>query len=73
MSEEQATQHIRAILTLTVMIAETIEECPEGVPEGTLYAMLMSIGCSLERFNTIVNIMISSKKVRREGHLLLAA
>lgn len=71
--EEKATQQIQALLALCALIAETIEECPEGVPEGTLYAMLMTIGCSLERFNTIVNIMVSAGKVKKQGHLLLAA
>jgi hypothetical protein len=70
---DQATKQIEGLLALCSLVADTISECPDGIPEGRLYVTLMELGCTLSRFETIVGIMISSKRVKRRGNLLLAA
>jgi hypothetical protein len=45
----------------------------QGIPAGHLYAMLMAYGMTLEQFNTFVDVMVGSGKVRKSGHLLIAA
>jgi hypothetical protein len=67
------TNAIKALLAVVAVVIETLEECPEGLPEGHLYAILMPMGCTLPRFNQLVELLIGSGKVKKQGHLLLAA
>ena len=64
---------IKALLAVVAIVIETLEECPEGIPEGHLYAILMPTGCTLPRFNQLVDLLIGSGKVKRQGQRLLAA
>lgn len=41
----------------------------EGVPGGTLYAALMQQGCSLQRFEELMRMLVDAGRVRKEGHV----
>jgi hypothetical protein len=71
MSTAKAAQ---AIVQIASALIECIQESgPRGVPEGELYAILMPTGCNLEQFNQLVSILVGSGRVKKQGHLLLAA
>ncbi len=40
-----------------------------GVPGGTLYASLMAAGCSLQQFQTLMDLLVQMGRLRRKGHL----
>lgn len=40
-----------------------------GCPGGTLYAALMSQGCSLERFEMIMGALVNVGKLEKRGQL----
>jgi hypothetical protein len=40
-----------------------------GTPSGTIYAMLMSAGCSLEQFEQIMGALVAAGKVVKRGHV----
>ena len=67
------TKAIKALLAICAIVTETLEECPQGLPEGHLYAMLMPMGCKIEQFNQLVSLLVGSGKVKKKGNLLVAA
>jgi hypothetical protein len=68
------SKEVKAVVQIISVIAECIESAGSmGVPEGHLYALLMPTGCSLEQFQQLVTVLTSSGRVKKQGHLLLAA
>lgn len=45
---------------------------PLGAPAGVLYAALMSHGCTLSQFQSLMSALVRAGKVRQEGHLYFA-
>ena len=43
-----------------------------GTPGGTLYAALMTHGCSLEQFEQVMSALIAAKKLTKRGELYFA-
>ena len=41
------------------------------IPQGTLYAALMTLGMDLPAFNRLVDLIVGTGLVRREGHELV--
>ena len=64
---------IKALLSVVSIVVETLEECPEGLPEGHLYALLMPMGCTLDHFNKLVDLLVGSGRVKKQGGKLVAA
>jgi len=63
-----------ALLQIVDVIVEAIKERgPEGTPEGPLYAMLMTFGCTLEQFNMFVEVLVTTGQIRKRGNLLYPA
>lgn len=55
-------------------ICDAIVDCvrasgSKGEPGGTLYALLMSAGCTLEQFNQIMSGLVKAGKVVKRGEL----
>lgn len=46
---------------------------PEGVPGGTLYAALMTHGCSLEQFEALMGALVKAGRLTQRGQLYFAA
>lgn len=53
-------------------VCDTIKEAGR-VPAGTLYAGLMSMGCTMNQFQNIEGALIGSGLVRKEGQELVWA
>jgi hypothetical protein len=45
---------------------------PLGAPGGTLYAALMTYGCTLEQFNQIMDVLVQVGKLEKRGELYFA-
>jgi hypothetical protein len=59
----------KAACALILAVLETIEEFPDGVPGGPVYAALMTRGCSLDTFYAIMEILLMRGLVVRKGQL----
>ena len=53
-------------------VIHAVKASPMGAPEGSLYALLMTQGCSLNQFQAIIGALCKAGKIRKEGHLLFA-
>lgn len=63
-------QQQRAAFTALAAVCETIREAG-SVPSGTLYAALMSKGCSLEQYERLLQILKGTDLVSESpAHLL---
>lgn len=71
LTDSQKTSALKAVLDAVV---ESIKEAgPLGVPGGSLYAVLMTRGCTLEQFETMMGVLVRLGKVRKSGQLYFAA
>lgn len=43
-----------------------------GAPAGTLYAVLMSAGCTMEQFDKLMSGLVRAGMLRKQGHLYFA-
>jgi len=67
-------QEKRAVIGLMTAIVETVKEAGKlGAPGGVMYAALMAHGCTLDQFNTIMQVLVNVGKLRRSGNLYFAA
>lgn len=63
----------KALSQILAVIVSTVKAGgPAGVPGGAIYAALMTQGCTLEQFETLMGYLVRSDKVRKSGHLYLA-
>lgn len=63
-------QTVRAI---ALAIVDTVREMgSHGAPGGVLYAALMSVGLSLESFQTLMGALVEAGVLRQEGHQYFA-
>ena len=69
MTTQDQIQAMKAILDAVI---DAIKASPMGTPEGSLYALLMTQGCSLNQFQAIIGALCKAGKIRKEGHLLFA-
>lgn len=46
---------------------------PSGAPGGVMYAAMMTHGCTLQQFQSLMNALVKAGKVRREGELYFIA
>jgi len=68
------TKAANAIVEICRTVIEAVEASgAQGVPEGHLYAMMMPMGCNLDQFQKLISLVIGTGKVKKRGHLLLAA
>ena len=63
-------EQVGAALRVVQAVADTIREVGRA-PMGTLYAGLMTAGCSYGQFERIVSILTGAGLVRREGDCLV--
>ena len=55
------------------VIAETVQNVGGTVPEGPIYAALMSVGITIEDFQTVISKLVEDSRVRRVGNHCLVA
>ena len=61
-----------ALRRLAAAIVGMIAEVPEGIPGGTIYAALMTHGCTFEQYEQIMGGLVNAKLVRKVGQHYLA-
>lgn len=63
-------QKKRALLAVCNAIVESVQASGrDGVPGGTLYAALMTLGCTLEQFEGIMRALVTMRRVEKRGQL----
>ena len=71
MNDQKVLQALRAIVAA---IVESIKEAGEfGAPGGIIYAALSAKGASLSQYQSIMDALVRSGKVTREGDLYFSA
>ncbi len=63
---------IRTARLLAFAVVAAVNDCPEGVPGGSLYAALMKKGCTLPQFEQIMGALTETGLVRKHGELYTA-
>ena len=63
-------QQYDAITEILKAIGDAIQESPNGLPAGSLYAQLMPFGITLSQYESIEECFIKAGKVRKQGNLL---
>jgi len=63
----------QAAIAVIKAVHETIREMGSmGAPSGVLYAGLMSKGCNINQYNSIIDILKKQGKIREEYDVLYA-
>lgn len=62
----------QAIKLIINSVVDSLKANPSGTPEGSLYAVMMTQGCSLEQFNAIIGALCDAGMIRKQGNLLFA-
>ena len=60
---------IQAILKITEALIQAVNDTPNGIPAGTLYAGLMTTGCTLQQFDQLMGMIVASGRIRKQGDL----
>jgi len=63
---------ITAIKTILDAVIDAVKASPMGTPEGSLYAVLMTQGCTADQFHNIIGALTDAGKIRKEKGLLFA-
>jgi hypothetical protein len=72
--EQRANEQIKALRAIGNAIIDSVQAHGAlGAPAGTLYATLMTYGCTLEQFNQIMAGLVAAKMLRKQGHLYFSA
>lgn len=70
MDKQKAVGQVSALAQLLNALVDAVAVGgADGVPGGTLYAALMRHGCTLERFEALMGILVDAGRVRKEGHV----
>lgn len=70
---EITTQRNRLIVDLCGSIIDAVAESgPSGIPGGTLYAGLMSAGCTMQQFDALMELCVRSGRITKSGQLYYA-
>ncbi len=68
MMNEQATDRKSALAQLLDAICDAVAVGGEqGVAGGTLYAALMGQGCTLERYQMLMDLLVEMGRLKRNG------
>jgi len=63
-------EHVKALRAVLEAILEAVAEAgPTGAPGGVIYAALMAQGCSLAQYQSLMDGLVSVRRLRREGDL----
>jgi hypothetical protein len=67
-------QQAAALKAIVDVITETVKEVgPQGAPAGPMYAAMMSHGCTLNQFESLMGALVRLGKLRQEGNLYFIA
>ena len=69
-----APEHVKALRAVLDAILEAVAEAgPTGAPGGVIYAALMAQGCSLSQYQSLMDGLVSVRRLRRQGDLYFIA
>lgn len=60
------------IKQIAMLIVETLVDCPDGGPSGSVYMALNSVGVSLDEYQQILGVLKSNGLITESGHWLKA-
>jgi hypothetical protein len=64
-------QQKKILLDIIELIREAVREAgPLGLPEGTMYSILMAQGCTINQFENIIALMVRTGAIHKQVHLL---
>jgi len=70
MTSTQTTNALKEICD--ALIAVVASSGKLGTPGGTLYAALMTHGCTLEQFEQVMSALVAARKLTKRGDLYFA-
>lgn len=66
----EAATGAAALIKLFEAVVEAIVDCgSSGMPSGVLYAHLMTLGCTLQQYERMMEILVASGRIRKVGHV----
>jgi hypothetical protein len=69
----QQQDAIRKLQTVSRIIIDAVEQAGSlGYPGGQLYAALMTLGCTIQQFDAIMDALVHCGKLRKAGHCYFA-
>jgi hypothetical protein len=64
---------VKALLAVADAVVDIVKAGGKlGTPGGTLYAALMTHGCTLEQFEMLMSVLVSSGRLEKRGQLYFA-
>jgi hypothetical protein len=70
MSASPTREQLRAIAAVASAIIEAVRAAGStGAPGGVIYAALMGQGCSLSQYESLMEALVRTDKLRRSGDL----
>lgn len=68
-----AAKIANALLAIFDVIVDLVKAGgPMGTPSGTLYAALMTHGCTLEQYEMIMDVLVKAGRLTKKGLLYFA-
>jgi len=66
-------EQAQALRRIVAMITETVAEAgPNGAPSGHLYAALMTAGCTLSQYQSLIGALVKTGHLVQRGDVLFA-
>ena len=63
-------QQAKALKLIVTSVVDTVRESGDmGAPSGPMYAALMSQGCTLNQYQSLMGALVRTGKLRQEGDL----
>lgn len=74
MSTPTTEAQLKALITLIDLVLDAVKASPNGMPEGHLYAALMTgiPNFRIEHLNTVLNVLEEAGRITRKNYLVKA-
>jgi hypothetical protein len=72
LKDSYTPKHLRNTQGLQDMNMTTTKRNPAGIDEGSIYAVLLTQGCTADQFHNIIGALTDAGKIRKEKGLLFA-
>ena len=64
----------QALKLVVSAVVDAVEAAgAQGAPGGVIYSALMTQGCSLSQYESLMSALVAAGKLRRSGHLYFIA
>jgi hypothetical protein len=73
-SKQMTTEQIQILKQVCDAIVDIVRQSgPKGTPAGTMYAALMTQGCTMNQFEQIMGGLVRAGQLRKVGQLYFVA